>query len=226
MKFSKFIPKGIKTFLNTYFKYTNRRKYEPSKIIEIGTPILVNPKYVQIENYVRIQNNVKLITSKAKLTVKKYSAIGEGCVIIPGAHVPTVGLPQYLSTLHINDVQTGITINEDCWIGAEAALLSKCEVGRGAVVGARSVVTKNIPPYAVVVGMPAKIIATRFTLQQVLEHELLLYPEKERFSEEYLKDLFSTKYEGLKAIGISEISELDNELLESKKKELKMYPYT
>lgn len=217
------MPYGIQVILNSFFRYPNKKRYGNAKLIEIGTPILINPKYVTIEDYVRIQNNVKLITSGAKLVVKKYTAIGEGCLIIPGSHIPTVGLPQYLSTLHINDVQTGITINEDCWIGAEAALLSKCDIGRGAVIGARSVVTKNIPPYAVVVGTPAKVIASRFTIDQIEEHEMQIYPKEERMSRDELEKLFTKYYVGLPSIGTSEISCEAIELLIKKKKDLGMY---
>lgn len=221
---SKILPPGIKRFLEQYI-------IDPGKIrgyykhVEINPPVTVAPRFVEIEEFTRIQPQVKLITCEAKFIVKKYSAIGSGCLIVPGAHTPTVGLPQFLSTLHINDVQRGITVNEDCWVGAEAALLSKCDIGRGAIVAARSVVTKDVPPYAVVAGMPAKIIATRFTLEQVLEHERILYPPEERLDEEFLKELFETKYKDLKAIGTDEITASDQTLLDQTKLKFGMYPY-
>lgn len=66
----------------------------------------------------------------------------------------------------------------------------KANIGRGAVVGANSLVVKEVPPYAVVAGSPAKIIAVRFSLEQILEHERHLYPKNERLSKEYLQALF------------------------------------
>lgn len=219
----KLLPAWGKIFLNQYWRYPLVKRY--GKKIQLNAPIWVDPRFVELDDFVRIQPNVTLITCEAKLVVKKYSAIAAGCLIVPGAHIPTVGLPQYLSILHINDVQRDITINEDCWIGAEAALLSKCNIGRGAVVGACSVVTKDIPPYAVVAGVPAKIIATRFSIEQILNHEKELYPENERFSEEYLKMLFETTYSGLKSIGTSEMSNEDRTLLENAKKEWGIYPF-
>lgn len=219
----KLLPAWGKIFLNQYWRYPLVKRY--GKKIQLNAPLLVDPRFVELDDFVRIQPNVTLITSEAKLVIKKYSAIGAGCLIVPGSHIPTVGLPQYLSMLHINDVQRGITINEDCWIGAEAALLSKCNIGRGAVVGARSVVTKDIPPYAVAVGMPAKIIASRFSIEQILNHEKELYPENERFSEEYLRNLFDTTYSGMRSIGTSEMSNEDHTLLENAKKEWGIYPF-
>jgi maltose O-acetyltransferase len=51
-----------------------------------------------------------------------------------------------------------ITIKEDAWIGAGAIILPNTEIGKGAVIGAGSVVTKNVNDYAIVGGIPAEII--------------------------------------------------------------------
>lgn len=55
-----------------------------------------------------------------------------------------------------------ITIGNDVWIGTAATLLDGVTVGHGAIIATGSVVTKNVPPYAIVAGMPAKIIKYRF----------------------------------------------------------------
>ncbi len=60
-----------------------------------------------------------------------------------------------------------ITIMNDCWIGEKATLLSGVTVGNGAVVSAEAVVTKDVPPYAIVAGNPAKVIGYRFTKEQI-----------------------------------------------------------
>jgi acetyltransferase-like isoleucine patch superfamily enzyme len=56
-----------------------------------------------------------------------------------------------------------VTIGNDVWIGFDAVILSGITIGDGAVIGARSVVSKNVPPYAVVGGSPAKHIKYRFS---------------------------------------------------------------
>jgi carbonic anhydrase/acetyltransferase-like protein (isoleucine patch superfamily) len=53
-------------------------------------------------------------------------------------------------------------IGNDVWIGARAILIDGITVGDGAVIGAGAVVTKDVPPYAIVGGVPAKIIKYRF----------------------------------------------------------------
>jgi hypothetical protein len=58
-------------------------------------------------------------------------------------------------------------IGNDVWIGRDTLILDGITIGHGAVIAARSVVTKDVPPYAVVGGIPAKEIRSRFTDEQV-----------------------------------------------------------
>ena len=55
----------------------------------------------------------------------------------------------------------GIKIGNDVFIGANALILDGCEIGDGAVIGVGSIVNKNVPPYSIVFGVPAKIIFHR-----------------------------------------------------------------
>ncbi len=56
----------------------------------------------------------------------------------------------------------GIVIGNDVWIGYEAVILSGVTIGDGAIIGARAVVTKDVPPYTIVGGVPARPIRRRF----------------------------------------------------------------
>jgi virginiamycin A acetyltransferase len=60
------------------------------------------------------------------------------------------------------DNRGDIVIGNDVWIGYEAVILSGVQIGDGAIIGTRAVVTKDVPPYTIVGGVPAKLIRKRF----------------------------------------------------------------
>ncbi len=224
------IPPSLITFLynifTPYFKNTNKKRYAKcGEHVDLTGPLNLYASQVSLDNFTRLQPGVTMISNTGRFTVKKYSAIGAGCVIIPGSHVPTVGLPQYLSTAHINDKDGEIIVEEDCWVGAGCCLLSHSHIGRGAVVAAGSIVTKDIPPYAVVAGSPAKVIASRFSLEQIIKHETILYPKEERMTREELEELFNTHFAGKRHIGTEEISEEDARKLAEVKNQIGMTVY-
>ena len=70
------------------------------------------------------------------------------------------------------DNKGDIVVGNDVWIGYEAVILAGVTIGDGAVIGARSVVTKDVPPYTIAGGVPAKTIRKRFneeTIDTLLE---------------------------------------------------------
>ena len=77
-------------------------------------------------------------------------------------------------------------------IGCNVTLLSGVTIGRGCTVAAGAVVNKSTPPYAVIGGVPAKFIKFKWSIDEILEHESILYPEEERFTREELEKIFDT----------------------------------
>lgn len=59
------------------------------------------------------------------------------------------------------------SIGSDVWVGANAVVLKGVSIGDGAIIGAGSVVTKDVPPYAIVVGNPARVIKYRFSDEDI-----------------------------------------------------------
>lgn len=205
---SNIIPYKFRLFIYSrifvYTKNTKRKNYAKSgKHTDLFGPLDLNPQLVEMDDYTRLQPGIRVISNTGRLVVKKFTAIGADTLIVPGTHIPTVGMPQYLSTEHLNDKDGTIVVEEDCWVGARSILLSHCHIGRGSVVAAGTTVTKAIPPYAVVAGSPARIIATRFSIEQILEHERILYPAEERMTRQQLEQLFADNYEGLRSIGVA-----------------------
>jgi acetyltransferase-like isoleucine patch superfamily enzyme len=84
-----------------------------------------------------------------------------------------------------------ITLGHDVWIGARAIVLSGVNIGTGAVVAAGAIVTKDVPPYAIVGGNPARVIKKRFNDQQI---EKLLATRWWERSDAELRDMADLLY--------------------------------
>lgn len=67
-------------------------------------------------------------------------------------------------------LRTEVVIEDDVWIGGHCVIMRGITIGKGAVVGAGSVVTKDVEPYAIVVGVPAKLLKYR-PVEETLEHD-------------------------------------------------------
>ena len=71
------------------------------------------------------------------------------------------------------DNKGDIVIGNDVWIGYEAVIMAGVHIGNGAIIAARAVVTKDVPPYTIVGGVPARPIRKRFDEEVIQELETL-----------------------------------------------------
>lgn len=188
----------------------------------IGYPIKIdNPQNFYLYENTKIRDGLRIINSPdEKVIIKKYSAIAPNVMMVTSNHTSTVGVPHILlGPSHVNDKSSDLIIEEECWVGIGVRILPGSHLGRGCIVGGGAVVNKKIPPYAVVVGSPVKIVAVKFSIDQILEHERVLYKEEERFTREYLNQLFDEYYEGKKVYGLSNtMTEEQKAIVESVKK--------
>ena len=109
-----------------------------------------------------------------KIIIGNYCSLAEGVSIFAGGNHPLdfitthplklfLGIAEFDSwSSDCGDAAAVTTIGNDVWIGHEACILSGANVGDGVIIGARSVVRGEIPPYAIVIGNPAQIIRFRF----------------------------------------------------------------
>lgn len=151
--------------------------------VKIGYPNSLNNKMF-IYNDVYIYGGAKfLIGDGGKFIMKHHAGASQCLTVITGKHGKKVGhwFHDIMWTGELNEEST-IVVEEDVQIGANVTLMPGVTIGRGAQIGACSVVTKDIPPYAIACGCPAKVIKFHFSPEQIIEHEKVLFQPNERFS--------------------------------------------
>jgi hypothetical protein len=103
-----------------------------------------------------------------------------------------------------------IAIGSDVWIGTRAMILSGVTIGHGAVVAAGAVVTRDVPPYAIVAGVPARVLRYRFdadTIERLLAIAWWEWPDervRERMAEFYggVGDFIARRGDGTTAVDL------------------------
>lgn len=195
--------KHMVKWLNKQATMSNKFGYKAPNAVYEEPCNIDSPSGVYLYENTKLRSNCTIINSpERKLIVKKYSAIASGCTFITNGHTSTVGIPHFLlGPSHINDKSGDIIIGEDVWMGANCTVMPGITIGRGAIIGTGSLVTKDVPPYALVVGSPAKVVGKKFELEDVIKHEKELYPENERMTYDELKSLFDSYFEGKKTFG-------------------------
>lgn len=122
-----------------------------------------------------------IISRGGKLIINRGSGAAEKLLVITNNHKRVVGTwIRDAMRAKVNDLENDIIVEEDVWIGANVTLLGEAYIGRGAVIGAGSVIRNKIPPYAIVTGNPAKIIGFSLRPEEIIEHEKVIYPEEKR----------------------------------------------
>jgi len=149
-------------------------------------------------------NGIKIIESGEGKTLRigKFCSIAEGVTVFLGANHRTDWFSTYpFGHIHQNKfpkVQRGsghpaskgdVIIGNDVWIATNAVIMSGITIGDGSVIAAYSVVTKDVPPYTIVAGNPAKQV-------------------KKRFSDEVIYKLLELKWWDMEESKINEISDI------------------
>jgi len=70
-------------------------------------------------------------------------------------------------------------IEAECWVGSRVTIIEGVRIGRGSVIGSGALVTRDVPPYSVVHGVPARVVRQRFTPEEQAEHDRMLYGRAE-----------------------------------------------
>lgn len=118
-----------------------------------------------------------------QLYIGNFVSFGAECVIMMGGN--HMHRPDWISTFPFDRrsfLAAGDThIADGCWIGSRAMIMQGVKLGEGSIVAAASVVTKDVPAYAIVAGVPAQVIKYRFCNQDIVDLlALKLYQRDEK----------------------------------------------
>ncbi len=181
-------------FLYQYFFGAKKSNfgYYGSKVILTPPYNFGNKKNIFIYENVGIGPNSFISATNAKFIVKSNCAIAEGFTVHTGNHANIIG--KFVTDINEINKPKGydkdVVVERDVWIGCNVTLLAGVTVGRGSIIAAGAVVNKDVIPYCICGGVPAKFIKFKWSIDEIIEHEAILYPENERIKKEKLQEMF------------------------------------
>ena len=138
--------------------------------------VLGNNSYArgsEIGAFTNIGSNTKIEFGK----IGKYCPISYDCAIGANQHpIRTLACMEYVAAWNkhiyeewLRSHARQVIIGNDVWIGCHVVVMPGVKIGDGAVLGAGAIVTKDVPPYAIVTGIPAKVVDYRFSAEMIDE---------------------------------------------------------
>ena len=140
----------------------------------IDYPFLIQgEENMEIAENVHIGPGATIYTTNAKLKIKQHVITGPNLTIITGDHKYVLGrwIDSVSSAEKEKEYDKDVIIEEDVWIGCNVTILKGVTVGRSSIIAAGSLVVKDVPPYSVVGGVPAKVIKMKWSEEDIAVHE-------------------------------------------------------
>jgi acetyltransferase-like isoleucine patch superfamily enzyme len=147
---------------------------------------------IEVGNNVTFGHRAYICSSIAKVKFGNNILLGPNVTIRGGIHpyyVPDKLI--YNNTVKNKEDDQDVSIADDVWIGTNVTILKGVNIGRGAIVAAGAVVTKDVLPYTIVGGVPAKKIQNRFkSIEDVWMHERLFWSSQDRIETHIIEQYY------------------------------------
>lgn len=194
--------KQIKYNLRRFFMITHYQNIHPKSRVGLND-LVKNPNNLFLDELSTLKRDDVIMNARARFIMKKWSGSAEELMVITGNHMSIVGKNVKEVTNKVKDIEDthneydkDVIVDEDVWIGARVTVLQGVHIGRGCEIGAGTVLRSSTPPYSIVIGNPAKVIGFRFTPEEIIEHEKILYSEEERLPLELLQKNYKKYFLG------------------------------
>ncbi|RYE59975.1 MAG: hypothetical protein EOO82_03805, partial [Oxalobacteraceae bacterium] len=174
--------RGIRAGVLVELPATGRLMYEPGVVVGALSRIYIGARgRVLLGRGVMLGRNVHLQTGGGCIEIGDRTSVqdncrlygdvslGAGCILAPNVyassgnhtfdHLPH--LPIAVQEAMVSQPSQPISIGDDCWVGVNAVIMAGISIANGAVIGAGAVVTRDVLPYAIVAGVPARQIGKR-----------------------------------------------------------------
>lgn len=184
---------GISKWYALYVKSLDRSKYGYiADDVTLVPPLDINnPKNIFLYGGNGLKDAM-IAARNAKFIMMPHSRAGQGLKVSTGNRAMVLG--RFFASIKESEKPEGldkdVVVESDVFIGRNVQLLSGVHIGRGCTVAAGAVVTKSMPPYCVIAGVPAKPIKVKWSIDDILYHESVLYPKEDRFSRDELMKIY------------------------------------
>lgn len=152
--------------------------YEKSLFESCGEHVDINRggvftyKNISIGDDCFIGVNPIMQSRHGKIIIGNHIAFGP-CVHIFGGNHKFDIVGEYVKNLSSSN-DGSVVIEDDCWVGSNVTILRGVHIGKGSIIGAGTIVTKNVPPYSIITNKIETVSRNRFTAEEILRHEQLL----------------------------------------------------
>lgn len=127
---------------------------------------------ITVGNDVYLGPGAKLICAETTITLGNKIMFGPNVSILAGDHnITEIGQYMYDTKIKLPENDLPVKIEDDVWIGANAIIMKGVTIATGSIIASGAIVTKDIPPYSIAVGIPAVVRKKRFSEPQLLEHK-------------------------------------------------------
>jgi len=152
--------------------------FDPDDILSYGN--------IETGDDVSIGSGSILLASESMIIIGSKVMFGPNVTVVGGNHnTSELGRFMYDVKDKLPDDDQDVVFSDDVWVGTGAIILKGVCVGRGSIIAAGAVVNRDVPPYSVVGGSPARVISMRFKdIETLLRHEEVLYATEKRLSKE------------------------------------------